>query len=145
MATTQSEIKELFFKLDAQFLKYEKDKVEPIIWQTKDFNVQIRHEVKVPAIAGSTIKYSFSTTNGDISFGLNFSTGNVVEVIREVAREPSDIEAIKGTYKADYDGVFTFIFDNSYSWFTDKLLTYNINLLQVMFLFLLNFYIFLLF
>eukprot|EP01033_Poteriospumella_lacustris_P004527 gene4527-3236_t len=45
-------------------------------------------------------------------------------------REPSDVEPIKGSFKADYDGVFIFIFDNSFSWFTDKLLTYNIQLFQ---------------
>lgn len=127
----------LFHNLDAPFIRYDKNKTEPIVWQAKDFVVQTHHEVKVPSVAGSTLKYSFSTVNGDISFSLQFMTNNhgnnqnVVEVIRESIREPSDVEPIKGSYKADYDGVFIFIFDNSYSWFTDKLLTYNIQLLQV--------------
>jgi hypothetical protein len=89
----------------------------------------------VPSVAGSTVKYKFSTTNGDINFGLQFITsaalGNLTEIIREPMREPSDVEPIKGSYKADYDGVFIFIFDNTFSWFTDKLLSYEIQLIQV--------------
>lgn len=54
-----------------------------------------------------------------------------MEVIREPTREPSNIEMIKGSYKANNDGIFTFIFDNTYSWFTDKMLNYEISLFQV--------------
>lgn len=129
---TYPDIKTLFQSLDAPFLKFDRNRVEPIVWHAKDFNIQTKHEVRVPAVAGSTVKYSFSTSNGDISFGLQYCTpGNLVEVIRETMREPSDVEPIKGSYKADYDGVFVFIFDNSFSWFTDKLITYEITLLQV--------------
>ena len=46
-------------------------------------------------------------------------------------RVPSDIETIKGSYKAESDGTFVFLFDNSYSWFNSKLLTYNVQLYQV--------------
>jgi hypothetical protein len=126
------DIKTLFQSLDAPFLKFDRNHVEPIVWHAKDFNIQTKHEVRVPAVAGSTVKYTFSTVNGDISFGLQYATpGNLVEIIRETMREPSDVEPIKGSYKADYDGVFVFIFDNSFSWFTDKLITYDITLLQV--------------
>lgn len=127
-----SDIAILFQSLDAPFIRYDKKKVDPIVWQAKDFVVLAKHEVKVPSVAGSTVKYSFSTVNGDISFGLQYMTSsNVVEVIRETMREPSDVEPIKGSFKADYDGVFIFIFDNTFSWFTDKLLSYNIQLFQV--------------
>jgi hypothetical protein len=132
IAINYSDMRSLFSTLDAAFLRYEKNRIEPILWQAKDFNVQYKHEVKVPAIAGSTVKYTFSTSNGDIEFSLHYqTTNNLLEVIREPMREPSHVEAIKGSYKAVYDGVFIFIFDNSFSWFTDKLLSYNIQLLQV--------------
>ncbi len=128
-----ADIRSIFQTMDAPFLRYDKNRVEPIVWQAKDFYIQFRHEVKVPAIAGSIVKYEFFTKNGDISFCLSFTTsGNLVEVIREASREPSDIEPIRGSYRAEYDGVFTFIFDNNYSWFTDKELTYHIQLLQVL-------------
>lgn len=127
-----TEVHALFHNLDAPFLRYDKDKVEPIHWRTRDFLVQFHHEVKVPATAGSIVKFSFSTTNGDVSFALHFVTPQgYVEVVRDSTREPSDIEAIKGSYKADYDGMFIFIFDNSYSWFTDKFISYDIYLFQV--------------
>ena len=130
-----TDLTSLFHSLDTPFLNFNKNKADPISWQAKDFVVQTRHEVKVPSVAGSTVKYSFSTINGDISFALYFLTNKdnltVTEVIREPLREPCDVEPIQGTYKADYDGVFLFVFDNSYSWFTDKLLTYSIQLLQV--------------
>jgi hypothetical protein len=130
-----SSLGQLFHNLDTPFLRYDKDKVDPIVWHTKEFVVQYKHEVKVPSVAGSTVKYKFSTTNGDINFGLQFITsaalGNLTEIIREPMREPSDVEPIKGSYKADYDGVFIFIFDNTFSWFTDKLLSYEIQLIQV--------------
>lgn len=45
-------------------------------------------------------------------------------------RVPSDIENIKGSFKSDMDGVFVFIFDNKYSWFNSKLLSYTVNLFQ---------------
>jgi hypothetical protein len=126
-----SDVAALFQSLDAPFIRYDKKKVDPIVWQAKDFVVLAKHEVKVPSVAGSTVKYSFSTVNGDISFGLQYMTSsNVVEVIRETMREPSDVEPIKGFFKADYDGVFIFIFDNTFSWFTDKLLSFNIQLFQ---------------
>jgi uncharacterized protein YneR len=118
--------------MDAPFVRFDKNRVEPIVWSAKDFYIQFKHEVKVPTIAGSIVKFEFYTKLGDISFGLQFVTsGNLTEVIREISREPSDIEPIRGSYKAEYDGVFIFIFDNSYSWFTDKELTYTIQLLQV--------------
>jgi len=128
---TTNDIRTLFHNLDAPFFRYDQEKIEPIVWHAKDFPVQIRHEVKVPAVAGSTVKFIFSTTNGDINFSLQYITNtNLVEVIREPIREPSHIEQIKGSYKADYDGIFIFVFDNSYSWFTDKPLTYDIHLIQ---------------
>ena len=130
--TDNNEVTALFHNLDAPFLRYDKDRVEPIHWKTRDYQVQFHHEVKVPATPGSIVKFSFSTSNGDISFALHFVTPtNYTEVVREATREPSDIEAIKGSYKADYEGVFVFIFDNSYSWFTDKFLSYDIYLFQV--------------
>jgi uncharacterized protein YneR len=132
MTLTVNELKSMFQQLDTPFIRFDKNRIEPIIWSTKDFYIQFKHEVKVPAIAGSIVKYEFYTRHGDISFGLQFITsGNMIEVIREPSREPSDVEPIKGSYKAEYDGVFIFIFDNTYSWFTDKELSYTIQLLQV--------------
>lgn len=45
-------------------------------------------------------------------------------------RVPSDVETIRGAFKSNADGIFVFIFDNTYSWFNSKLLTYSANLFQ---------------
>lgn len=109
----------LFQTLDAPFLRFDKTKVDPITWQTRNFSVLTRHEVKVPAVAGSTVKYVFSTVGGDIGFELQFQTSSnsqsVAEVIREMSREPSDLEPIKVLYM------------NAYSYFREmqELLSYH--------------------
>jgi hypothetical protein len=46
-------------------------------------------------------------------------------------RVPSDIETIKGSFKSESDGTFVFVFDNAFSWFNVKLLTYSVQLFQV--------------
>lgn len=45
-------------------------------------------------------------------------------------RVPSDVESIRGAFKSNADGIFVFIFDNTYSWFNSKLLSYSVNLFQ---------------
>lgn len=134
IANTQSKDLALFFRqLDSSFIKYDSSHSEPIVWSAKDYLVQISREVKVPVEYGSTVQFEFFTTQGDIKFEVLFisSESNSVETIREASREPSDIETITGSYKADSAGVFIFKFDNSFSWFTDKYLTYTIKLIQV--------------
>eukprot|EP01038_Epipyxis_sp_PR26KG_P013949 gene13949-18709_t len=58
------------------------------------------------------------------------SPGFSDEVVIESNRVPSDVENITGTYKANRDGLFIMIFDNNFSWFNPKLLTYQIALYQ---------------
>jgi len=52
------------------------------------------------------------------------------QVIVSPMRVPSDVETIRGAFKSNADGIFVFIFDNTYSWFNSKLLTYSANLFQ---------------
>lgn len=53
------------------------------------------------------------------------------QVVVAPMRVPSDIENIKGTFKSESDGTFVFLFDNKFSWFNSKLLSYTVNLFQV--------------
>lgn len=127
----ETDVKALFASLDAPFMKFEK-KIEPIVWAGQDILVQRLFDLKIPAICGSTIKYSFSTQIGDINFASDFSTpGQPVEIVVEANRVPSDEETIEGTFRTGRDGTFTLYFDNSYSWFNPKLLTYKVSLFQV--------------
>lgn len=127
MATASS----VFASLDAPFINFNKE-VEPIVWQGKDILVQQTFELKIPAMCGATIKYSFTTEIGDISFSTEYNTpGQPLEILVESLRVPSDEEKIEGSFKAGRDGTFCMIFDNSYSWFNPKLLTYKVSLYQV--------------
>jgi len=120
----------IFSSLDAPFLNFNKD-VDPIVWQSGDILVMQQYDLRIPAMAGSVVKYSFSTTLGDISFAAEFhAPGQPAQVIVASMRVPSDVETIKGSFKADCDGSFLFLFDNAYSWFTSKTLSYSIHLHQ---------------
>lgn len=46
-------------------------------------------------------------------------------------RVPSDVEPIMGSFRARREGTLILTFDNSYSWFNPKLLTYKVALFQV--------------
>jgi hypothetical protein len=61
----------IFSSLDAPFLNFNKD-VDPIVWQSGDILVMQQCDLRIPAIAGSVVKYSFSTTLGDIGFATEF-------------------------------------------------------------------------
>lgn len=105
--------------------------IEPICWQTNDFLVQYQFELPIPIMAGSMVKYSFSTRGGDIQFSaFFFSHERKPEAIFQEARVPSDIESIEGSFKAQREGTLVLFFDNSFSWFTSKFLTYKIQLFQ---------------
>jgi hypothetical protein len=124
-------VDDLFVALDAPFIKFNKN-IEPIIWQSQDILVQRLYDIRIPASAGSTIKYTFSTQVGDIYFCAQFLIpGQADEIIVEPNRVPSDIEQITGTYKSVRDGTFLMIFDNNFSWFNHKILSYKILLYQV--------------
>ena len=127
-----SDVKALFQSLDTPFINYDSKRVEPISWQSKDLLVHRTYEISVPASAGSTIKYSFYTQIGDIKFSINLQKldKEIIELV-EPSRVPSDLETVRGTQKVDFDGNYIFVFDNTFSWFNPKILTYKINLYQV--------------
>lgn len=123
----------MFAALDAPFTNFKKND-GPIVWQAKDLLVHQDYVLKVPVMPGSTIKYSFTTTIGDICFSTEFvATGQSKEVLVQPLRVPSDIETITGTFKAVREGTFSMIFDNKFSWFNPKLLNYQVFLHQVFF------------
>jgi hypothetical protein len=120
-----------FSGLDAPFVGLDNKQREPLVWQAKEMTVKQRFELPIPSLAGSTCKYRFSTKIGDIAFSVHYvCPGRAPEHIFETARVPSDQEAITGSYKCSREGTLLFIFDNSFSWFNPKLLTYNIELFQ---------------
>lgn len=79
-----SEAGTIFASLDAPFQNFEKS-AEPIVWQSTDAVVMQTYDLKVPAIAGSTVKYAFSTKMGDISFSTEFHAAGQVRFKRDVS------------------------------------------------------------
>ena len=103
-----------------------------------------------------TFHLAFITAIGDVSFGATFTDkessepevlieGNIndniivlIIVIHVViislsylaCRVPSDVEPIMGSFKARREGTLKLTFDNSFSWFNPKLLTYKVALFQ---------------
>lgn len=92
------------------------------------------------------------TTIGDISFGAKFidKDDKTPEILIEgnnyltcycallynylvivACRVPSDVEPIMGSFKSRREGTLILTFDNSFSWFNPKLLTYKVALFQV--------------
>jgi len=120
-----------FSSLDAPFVGIDDKPREPLVWQAKDLLVKQRFQLPVPSLAGSTCKYRFSTKIGDIAFSVQYvCPGRAPELIFETARVPSDQEAITGSYKCSREGTVLFEFDNSFSWFNPKMLTYHVELFQ---------------
>ena len=72
-----TEASNIFSSLDAPFRNIDKG-VEPIVWQSSDILVMQLYDLKIPTLAGSTVKYSFSTKLGDISFSTEFHTDGQV-------------------------------------------------------------------
>lgn len=127
-----SSVADLFKTLDGPFVNF-KEKVEPIVWHGKDVVISQVFELKIPALAGSIVKYSFHTSGGDIEFSSSFAITNDETIVADRTRIPSDKETINGTFKSVRDGTFKLIFDNGFSWFNTKTLTYKISLYQPVF------------
>ena len=131
-----TDVKQILAQLDAPFLKFDSSSLnEPIVWKGDHvtLGVQKSFDIKVPAMAGSTIKYSFSSEIGDVEYATEFlAPGHAPETIVSLMRVPSDVETIHGSYKAIREGTFLITFDNNISWFNPKMLTYKISLFQVL-------------
>ena len=70
----------------------------------------------------------------DINFSIAFiSIDGDEEIVVYPERVCSDIETISGSCQLNCAGTLVFMWDNSYSWFTNKLLTYIVNIEQVRF------------
>lgn len=46
------DVQELFQTLDAPFLRYDRNRIEPIVWKANNFLLTQSHEVRVPTVAG---------------------------------------------------------------------------------------------
>jgi hypothetical protein len=80
----------------------------------------------------STVKYEFCTENGDIVFSIVFVSDEGEEtIISAPERVNSQEEPVSGTCQLDSPGTLLFLWDNTFSWFNSKSLTYAVEIEQV--------------
>mmetsp|Transcript_6842 Transcript_6842/g.10281 ORF Transcript_6842/g.10281 Transcript_6842/m.10281 type:complete len:257 (+) Transcript_6842:79-849(+) len=122
----------LFRDLDSSFVNFDEAASDTFNYTSTDIVVHWNWKLDIPvSLPGSTVSYTFSTTAGDIGFGISFepNEGEEVEVLEE-HRVPSNIEPISGAFKAPSEGAVCLYWDNSFSWLTPKKLSYSVEVRQ---------------
>lgn len=86
------------------------------------------HEVSLNVEAGEEVHWAFRTEGGDIAFCvlLERPDGNVLTLVAK-DRISSEVQAHKGKTTSPEKGCIWLQFDNSYSWVTNKTLTFTIS------------------
>ena len=76
---------------------------------------------------GSVVEYEISTDLYDISFGVTAEREEGVTQVKEIARVDSHLDAVSGKFLVgSVPCALVFSFDNQYSWFREKQVTYKI-------------------
>lgn len=99
-------------------------------YAAKKVPVPLRGRLDVPihiSSGGSVVSYEISTVDYDISFGITAEREEGVTVVTEAARVNAHQEPITGKFLVgSVPCAIVFAFDNEYSWFKEKLVTYRI-------------------
>lgn len=114
--------------------EHENDEDENLLSFSSTITVRKSYDLPIPVnIEGSIISYRFRTEPGDISFGISFKNIDGREsILKELDRVPSHIGSATGTVTLpDTTGVVFLKWDNLFSWFTTKELTYSVELRHV--------------
>lgn len=138
---TTEENKKLFDTLDKEFIKLDKASDDTFTYKATDVLVQQTWELPIVVqYPGSTVTFDFTTTMGDIQFGIMFvaaldegqdESEMYAEVIDEMGRVLSHENAYKGSFEPRCEGVVFFVWDNTHDWYSNKKVTYCIELQQV--------------
>ena len=130
-----------FKEIDKEFINIDRITDDSFMYRAKEVLVQSSWELPIVVqYPGSTIKFEFSTTMGDIVFGIMFipalEDGQAeedmrAETIDEMGRVLSDIEPYGGVFTPRCEGVVFFIWDNTHDWYSNKKVSYTIDLQQV--------------
>jgi len=103
-----------------------------------DIGARNTHTVEIPisdsdlGVKGSSILWEFRTRKHNLAFGYKFVNSKGVTItIVENKKYDSDSELVCGSYNATETGVFSLIFDNTYSRFTGKSLLYMYELTKL--------------
>lgn len=114
---------------------------DSFVYKATDVLVQATWELPlVVQWPQAVVSYEFSSTPGDISFGIVFVAApaegqNIddleMETVEEVERVPSHTEVIKGSFELPCEGVVFFLWDNNFDWSAVKKISYSITIQEV--------------
>ena len=121
------ETMEAFFReFDSQF-----QEAGGLNFNATELLVRSQVDLPIPVLVNSEVEVQFSTANGDILFSMHFapSSGDGFLEVFEATRVPSDVSPYRTSFRATEDGTLLLLWDNSFSWFTLKYLSYHIEIL----------------
>lgn len=102
----------------------------PSIFTARSVPVPLRGKLDVPihvTIAGSVVEYTVESEAFDIAFGVVAEREEGVTVVRPTERVDSHVNAESGKFLVGIvPCALIFTFDNEYSWFREKKITYQI-------------------
>jgi len=100
------------------------------VYQAKSVPVALRAKFDVPihvTAGGSVVEYEISTAEYDIAFGVTAEREEGVTNVKESSRVDSHLETVAGKFLVgSVPCALVFSFDNEYSWFREKRVTYKI-------------------
>mmetsp|Transcript_1388 Transcript_1388/g.2527 ORF Transcript_1388/g.2527 Transcript_1388/m.2527 type:complete len:328 (+) Transcript_1388:239-1222(+) len=103
---------------------------DPSRFSAKDVIVPLRGKLNVPihvTVSGSIVDYTVESKDFDIGFGVVAEREEGVTVVKERQRQNAHVEAITGRFLVgSVPCALIFTFDNEYSWFREKKITYKI-------------------
>ena len=103
---------------------------KPSVYQAKAVPVALRAKFDVPihiTAGGSVVEYEISTDKYDIGFGVTAEREEGVTNVRESTRVESHLESVTGKFLVgSVPCALVFSFDNEYSWFREKRVSYTI-------------------
>lgn len=102
----------------------------PNLYQAKDIPLAVRSKLEVPIYitsGGSVVEFSVNSAGYDVCFGVVAEREDKETVVKPMERVDAHIKPCNGKFLVGtVPCVLIFTFDNEYSWFTEKRITYNI-------------------
>ncbi len=103
---------------------------QPSVYQAKSVPVALRAKFEVPihiTAGGSVVQFEISTEEYDIAFGVTAKREEGLTNVKESMRVNSHLEPITGKFLVgSVPCALIFSFDNEYSWFREKKVSYKI-------------------
>eukprot|EP01031_Cornospumella_fuschlensis_P037667 gene37667-45758_t len=142
-AADSESVSAFFREMDYDFIGLSKPQDDEFVYKASDVLVQSSWELPIVIQwPQSKVNYEFTSTPGDISFGIVFVPAPDeprdpddldIETVEEIARVSSNNEIIGGEFEVPCEGVVFFLWDNNFDWSAVKKISYSINVIQASF------------